>query len=301
MSPNTKITGFSDEAVVLPRPSHPVDPGVFKKLYDLNRECPWLEIESDALIELWNLCDSQEQEDLISDLLKRFELVDSHKLLEYGRLVADKIALEWNLDPEKTRIIAVSDDSDADGSQAFLQSLKNKFAIFDNWSEKCFVNNITTARNNAKDDWTYVLLDDFFGTGRTIERKVKWFINELKNNGKKNVTVKAIAIGGMLDSQKKLTSLGIDYFCPVWLEKGMSGHYKTSNLSTLKTEMLNLEGKLEKYIRGLRLSTFSLGFMKSEALFCVHAYNVPNNVFPIFWWPKLKKNQERKTIFLRLR
>lgn len=290
-----------NEQAILPRAAAQIDPHDFKMLYDLNRACRWLESEYESLIELWNMCDSSGQRNLITDLLKRFVLVDSQKLVEYSRNVADTIVTCWHLSPDKTRIVAVSDTAEADGSQAFLNSLKNKFASFEGWSEKCFINNIGIARKTAKDGWTYILLDDFFGTGKTIERRVRWFLRELRKSGKQNVKVNAVAVGGMRDAQIVLNALGIDYYCPVWLDKGISGHYKGANLTTSVSEMRVLERKLSRRHFGWYLSSYNFGYGRSEALFCVHAFNVPNNVFPVFWWPKERNGKKRKTIFSRLR
>lgn len=292
---------FNGEVEILPRSSAPIDPTDFKQLYDLNRDCTWLESEYEALIELWNSCDSNQQKMLISGLLRRFELVDSQKLVEYGKKIADKIAIEWKLAPNKTRIVAVSDDSEADGSQAFLNSLKNKFAQFNGWSEKCFINNIIEARKAVKDGWTLVLLDDFFGTGNTIHTKLSWFRKSLDDSNLKNVTLKTVAIAGMEAAKTKLDTTGVDYYCPTWLKRGISDFYKGSQLAASKSDMLALEAKLSKRYSGLYLSTFQFGFAKSESLFCFHAYNVPNNVFPVFWWPMFNDNNKRKTILARLR
>ena len=38
---------------------------------------------------------------------------------------------------------------------------------------------------------------------------------------------------------------------------------------------------------------------ESEALFCRKSKNVPNNVFPIFWWKRYADNSDRKTLFIR--
>lgn len=291
----------ADETEFLPRAKAQIDAVEFKKLFDLNRDCEWLESEYEALIELWNLCEFDGQTELIADLLRRFEIVDSYKLNEYGKKVAEKIAVEWGLNPNKTRIVAVSDNSEADGSQFFLQSLKSKFAEYGGWSESCFINDIRIARDKVKRSWTYVLLDDFIGTGKTIDRKVRWFLAELEKAGTMDAIVKVVAIGGMSQSQKTLDELGVDYYCPVWLEKGISDHYESGELSMAIDSMKELETKLGKHYRGWWLSTHKFGFGKSEALFCVHPFNAPNNVFPVFWWPVLRNSVQRKTVLSRLR
>lgn len=283
----------------IPRAPVKMDHDSFVELFSLNVNYPWLQSESEGMIELWNFCDEQEQRQLVSSLIRQFEVVDSNKLKMYGEQVASIISDTWNANPVRTRIVAVSDESHADGSQSFLQSLKNKFSVHDGWSEGCFINDLREAVNVAKDDWTIVLLDDFIGTGRTIKRKVGWFLDELAKDGKHNVSVKAVAIAGMEESKNCLDELEVECFCPVWLRKGISDHFDGDALDYSTKSMQSLENKLGAKFKGMYLPRF--GYGRSEALFCVEAYNVPNNVFPIFWWPVTKDNSARSTIFKRLR
>jgi hypothetical protein len=163
----------------IPRAPELMNHSDFKDLLDLNLECPWIRSESDGLIELWNLCSKAEQRKLVGSLIRQFELVDSSKLKNYGEQIASMILNDWGAKHNKTRVVAVSDKSEADGSQAVLQSLKNKFASFDGWSEKCFINDLREAVNVAQDSWNIILIDDFIGTGKTIRRKVEWYLEEL--------------------------------------------------------------------------------------------------------------------------
>lgn len=290
-----------NEETHLTRAESRIDPDDFTALYDLNRECVWLESEHRPLIELWNMCDSKDQKLLISDLIRRTELVDSQKLIDYGKQIAKTIEIDWSLSPKTTRIVAVSDDAEADGSQAFLNSIKNKFDARNDWSEKYFFNNIGLARDDITNGRTYILLDDFIGTGETIERRVKWFIDQIKKKGNNSVSIKVVAIAAMVQSKVILDKLDIDYYCPVWLKRGISDSYNGRHLNDNIKNMGRLEDKLSKRHSGLFLSQFKFGFDRSEALFCIHGYNVPNNVFPIFWWPKTGGGKWRKTIFSRLR
>ena len=283
----------------IPRATLEIDHNSFYKLLQLNPDCPWLVSESVALVELWNLCESEPQRDLVATLFRRFEIVDSSKLKNLGKIVADKIAGDWAALPNKTRIVAVSDDFEADGSQVFLNSIKNKFSPHDGWSEKNFVNSIAEGRDQAKSGWTIILLDDFIGTGKTIRRKVEWFKDKLEANAKTDVVLKAIAIAGMEQSRGALDGLDVECFCPFWLPKGISGHGSVGERATAKSLMKILEDKLGKYFKGQWLCQF--GYGRSEALFSVEAFNVPNNVFPVFWWPILRNKSPRKTVFSRLR
>ena len=50
----------------------------------------------------------------------------------------------------------------------------------------------------------------------------------------------------------------------------------------------------------LDIGSGNIRYKESESLFNLESYNVPNNVFPIFWWPQLKDNNYHKTLFRRL-
>jgi hypothetical protein len=120
------------------------------------------------------------------------------------------------------------------------------------------------------------------------------------NKGKKNnVIVKAVAIAGMEAASNALHGLNVECYCPVWLKKGISERFDGVELQQYTDNMKELEENLLHKFNGLYLPSF--GYKKSEALFCLEGHNVPNNVFPIFWWPILKDKSRRTTIFNRLR
>ena len=53
--------------------------------------------------------------------------------------------------------------------------------------------------------------------------------------------------------------------------------------------------------RFLNKKRYKFGYEKSESLFVLENSNIPNNVFPVFWWPfNLEGERKRITIFKRL-
>ena len=271
-----------------------MDEGDFKKLFHLCQKREWLERESHALLALWNLCDLLEQQDLICTLLEDYRLINSAELVQIGKQVARHIEETWMLHPRNTRVAAISDDSAADGSQMFLQSIKNKFQ-HDDWKETNFINSLNIVTYRVLHDENIVLVDDFIGTGNTAERKITWLINRLKIREVHGVKIYLVAIAGMDFARPRIADLGIDCYTPNWLKKGISDRFSGQDKSDAIYWMKNLEKKLKCKSR------MSLGFMGSESLYALEAFNVPNNVFPIFWLPTLKNNQKRPTIFKRLK
>ena len=270
------------------------------KLYNLMKERHWLEDESKATYELWNLCSSIEKQNLITELLLRFEFVTSRELNMYCQQIADHITQSWDLTNRGTKIVATSEDKRPDGSQFIIQAIKNNFARELMWSESNFVNSLKTIgqaayqlRNNQK----IILIDDFIGTGKTIIRKIKWLQDKISEKKKKNIRLYIVSLATMQNAVAKIKKLGNDFYSPLILNKGISDHYPDKMVKL--ENMLELESCLASLYDGEPLP--SLGYGKSESLFAIEGVNVPNNVFPIFWWPVLKDFSTRETIFKRIR
>lgn len=286
----------------LKRSSNQIDHTSFKKLMELTLKYNWLVDESEGLTELWNMCDSEDQQLLVESLISRFKVINSTEIKNLGNDVYKHITTNWKVRAENTLIVAISDNWEADGSQLFIQLLKNKFANEDDWSNHNFINSLPIGANKAKKGTTLILLDDFVGTGNTIIRKVNGVRKILTKRGLiDNVTIKVIAIAGMNFAISNLEKLNIEYYIPLWLDKGISDFYKGNDLSIAIDLMKELESKLIHEYRSLKLKKFTFGYERSESLFALEACNVPNNVFPIFWWSLDKEKKKRKTLFRRIR
>ncbi len=198
------------------------------------------------------------------------------------------------------QIVAISDGKCPDGSQFIIQAIKNNFAKEPRWSESNFINSLKTIgqaayqlRNNQK----IILIDDFIGTGKTIIRKIKWLQDKIIEKKKKNIRLYIVSLATMQNAVAKIKKLGHDFYSPLILNKGISDHYPDKMVKL--ENMLELESCLAGRYEGENLP--SLGYGKSESLFAIEGLNVPNNVFPIFWWPVLKDFSTRETIFKRIR
>ena len=283
------------------RASNKLDPATFCRVFRLARERAWLEPKTEAVAELWNLCNSDDERNLVEDLIKRFRCITTAEFDSIGQQTAESICVVWDLSPSGTLIVATSDTADADGSQAFIQSIKNKFVDFGDWTEANFCNGMSPSLDKLGDCKSIVLVDDFIGTGKQISKRVAWYREKLGEGGLGAVVkLYVIAAAGMEISKQALNSLGVAYFCPVWLKKGISDHYSGADLDQALTNMNSLEARLEPTVQKKSLSIYSFGYNKSETLFAIEPFNVPNNVFPIFWWPQVRVLTRRKTLFKRL-
>ncbi len=281
---------------IVNRASGKIDVNDFVTLTKLHKEYKWLSYEPEALFELWCLSDNKDQKDLIEFLIKNFSFVDGQTLNEAGKSIAAQIETNWGLTSESTFLIATCDDKNPDGSQSIIQCLKNKFSM--NWKESNFFNSLPIGANEIPDNSNVILTDDFIGTGDTIERKVKYMRSTIEKRQLTNVTVRTISLAAMEFSKDVLDKLYMEYYSVFWLKKGISEIMEAENRPSAKKSMENLESKLKNKIGSRKLPNF--GYKRSEALFGFEANNVPNNVFPIFWWPFYKGGIQRKTLFRRI-
>jgi len=264
---------------------------------------PWLRRTMDSLLELWNMCDVRGQQDLIRDLFGRFTYLNIDQLEDASKKIVDQVEA-WGFEPGNTYFTVTADPTEdgVDGSAAGLQFMKNKFPPVDGWKESYFYPSIAIAANKVKQNDNLLLFDDFIGSGNTINRKISYVLKTLKKRGIKLNALKVISYAAMEFGVESIrVQSDVEVYCPFLLKKGLTDFESPESLEAKKTLMRDLESKLGKRFKGLRLSGHSLGYGESEALFQIQGYNCPNNLFPIFWWPIFDDGQPRKTIFVRSR
>ncbi len=130
------------------------------------------------------------------------------------------------------------------------------------------------------DDEAIFLLDDYLGSGETIESTLTEIF---KNKKIKKSDLYIISISAQKESLDYIINLGISVYTEHLSEKGISDYYPTPILEK-KTEIM-LE--IEKLIPG---NHFSFGYNSSEAL--ITLMRTPDNTFPIFW-KEYKKNGKK--------
>lgn len=281
---------------IINRASNKIDATDFLKLTQLHMEYDWLTYEPEALFELWCLTDSDEQKDLIEHLIKNFSFIDGRKLMEASKSLSNQIESIWDLKPANTFLVATCGDDKPDGSQGIIQILKNKFSV--NWKEYNFYNSLPKGANEISDKSNIILVDDFIGTGDTIDRKLKYLQSVIEKRTLEGVVVRIISLAAMEFSKDILDNLDVEYYSVHWLKKGINELVEEGQRAAATQLMEQLEKKLQKEYHGKQLPNF--GYKRSEALYALEANNIPNNVFPIFWWPFYKGGVSRKTLFRRI-
>ena len=84
------------------------------------------------------------------------------------------------------------------------------------------------------------------------------------------------------------------------MHKGISGRYRKEELLKRIWSMRYLESQLGSESGETKLKDNSWGYGHAEALYCRQFGNIPNSVFPIFWWNKNIDGSERKSVFTRV-
>ena len=275
--------------------SSPLPEWDFKSVFNLGLQYEWLLNCDDGFMELWNSTgDDINQKKLILYLIHKFLYVDSNRADEFCEKIVHQITDIWGLQARNTTITAACDNSNPDGSQLMVQKLKNRFPF--HWREFDFSNSLPEALyEKIKSNDNLVICDDFIGTGLTIERKTGYALKVIRERGLDNVQLYIVSFAAMLFSRTTITHPL--YSCE-WLLKGISETLTGDNLIVATKIMEKMEGLLKPRIGRQFLPKF--GFERSESLYNYENDNIPNNVFPIFWWKKYKNNKFRVPMFRRI-
>ena len=281
----------------LPRSKYVFEQDDLLRLMDIHRRHPWLTYENPAgLEELWHISgQSAEDKELIEFLIDKFHYVDSNMLREACKSIVHHIEYIWGLLPENTIVSALCDNTEPDGSQYLVQSMKNKFS--EGW--KCSLSNsIVSSVYKVKSGDNLVIIDDFIGTGNTVLRKATWCVKKARELGVADLKIYICSLAAMRNSFQIIEHSAEDIYSVYWLNKGISDEAPIEKLAAYTKSMLTLEDSLSWHEKVKKKYTF--GYKQSESLFSLESINVPNNVFPIFWWKYGKENELRPTVFRRL-
>ncbi|BCK62351.1 hypothetical protein KAM338_00010 [Aeromonas caviae] len=257
-----------------------------------------------AIVELWNLCETKAQRDLINDLLMNFFILDEDKELTACNTIADYIN-NLGLDYRNTLVIAAANSDEIDGSGAGLQKLKDKLIDAESWHSR-LISNIPAGARKVKNNFTIILFDDFIGSGSKLIKKKKWFekivAQECPLVDLNTLSYYIVSFAGMFSGLEYIYEEGkITPFSAFILLKGISDAEKYKSCVPHKISLMKeIESKLSANNKNKKLDEYSLGYNSSETLYFSVNENCPNNVFPVFWWPKDKDGEIRETLLRRV-
>lgn len=277
--------------------NHPLPKSDFQRLFLLALEFEWLNNREESLLELWESTGGDEnQKSLVEYLIHQFLYVDSDMSLMFCKQIVHQITEVWDLKPENTLITAVCENSRPDGSQLIIQKLKNQFPF--GWHEFDFVNSLPEAAYRLQSNDCLVICDDFIGTGDTLSRKIEYTKKVISQKKVENVRIYAVAFAAMHFATAAISGWNCPMFACRMLPKGIS-ETLTGNRRTIATDiMVKMERLLKPHVGNVYLPHF--GYKRSESLFDYEDDNIPNNVFPIFWWKNYTNGNFRKPMFRRV-
>ncbi len=157
-----------------------------------------------------------------------------------------------------------------------------------------------------------MLIDQFIGTGDTMANKARYVDDRAREveqllKIKVELNLYIFSVAAMAFAREQLEAFGATYergkfmYDPdIELAKGISEKFAAEDVPDKIDLMKNLEAQLDRDPALYNMEEFpSLGYGESEALFAIAKENVPNSVFPIFWWRYLNSGNSRKTLFTR--
>ena len=267
------------------------------EIFILYSNQPWLMDRENSFIELFLLCGSIEEKQLVFELLNEFHFLEEKTLDVFLTSIADFIINESGFEENKTQITALTFNEEADSSQKFLDYIK-MYLHKQGWNKFKTVNSFKASIEYFGKGRTQMLfIDEFIGSGKTMLGRLRY----LKEKLKQDVDLKICFIAGIDLAIKKIEDLGYEVFCPLRLPRGISDIYVDDELELKIELMLSLEKKLAQKINEKEFSNYSFGYGKAEALYSLEGQrgNTPNSVFPIFWWPRLLDGKSRNTLLNR--
>jgi hypothetical protein len=244
--------------------------------------------------ELARLCKNQSEFSLLNHILEKVVIVNETQLQLAVDRMADGIKSQLK-DDQKAAIVAMAWDDSPDSSQQLLQRLKVNFY---NWKNIRFFNRVPSyVKPSVMEEFpTFILIDDFTGTGGTVLTRMNYVMKAGKASGFE-LDGRINLLFGINEALTNIKNSYTSLACVYNLPKGLSGHFTGAQLTENIIHMRRLEEELAAEIDGNQLP--SLGYGGAEALFCIRNANAPNSNFPILWWPQGAKLEERLPMFRR--
>lgn len=267
----------------------------FNNYFELLPRQAWLAEKEEQMVSLISSCKNKSQKKLIFELLEDFRYVDYKLFMRYLEDIADYIINDSGFDINKTQIVGMVMDSNPDSSQWILQLLK-PILTKKGWNNVKITTEFHRAvRKLNKEGLTnLILIDEFIGTGQSVNGRLDY----LKDTANQEYVINAIFLAGMENGISNVKDRFNDFRCLIPLKRGITDKYKSPEQEDAIKHMLELEGQLLPVINKKRLTDYSFGFGKAEALYSSYG-NAPNSLFPFFWWPYDIKEQLRNSLLIR--
>jgi len=269
-------------------------------LFDIFNEQPWLMLYERQILSLRSICCDEDEQAIVKTLLQRFNYYDGPKIRTGLNLIALQITHNWALKEDDSVVLATAYDDDPDSSQLILQQIKS-ILVEHGWNAPSMINKFGRVIKKLKDNTNLkniIILDEFSGTGDTIETRTDYLNKELKSQiPGRNFDIYVALICGMEKAEAKIDKLGVKYFLSRTLKAGITGYENEKCNDDLINYVKNIESRFLQKVNNHSIP--SLGYGEAEALYYAENSNIPNSVFPIFWWKYLADGTQFDRIFTR--
>ena len=261
---------------------------------DLCMRNPWLHSKSSQLEETIVQIVSKVPgaDKLFKTLINRFCFVSKAESDNKVKMLVSQIEEHWKAPKETTVIMAVCKmgNSHGDGSQSLLNDLKRDMH---EWKEDRFFSHFDIENERIKKGYNVILIDDFVGSGETIGKRIEALDGIIAANARLYV----VGLGATKVSRQYLNKNypHVSFFSPDYVKRGFDPKASPKK----KDIMLKMEDLLSPKYKNYKLPDFSLGYNHSCAVYYNEDYRIPNNVFPVFWWGKLKTEDRFNSLFIR--
>lgn len=273
---------------------------VFKIMFALVTKQPWLGEKSDILEHLlYEDCNNQEGRELLIDLINRFEFLDHDRYQSFMEKVALEVINDPTLFEQSTLISAMSIGHNADSGQAIIYSLKVLLQKI-KWSKHLLINDAMQALKTFKRNVQLrdiILVDEFVGSGKTVIERVDTINRQFKEANITDYSIQVKVLAATEKGIEKIQNHGIKISSQIKIKRGISDHYQDEELKKRIELMIQMEKILSEEYNGRERP--ELGYGKAEALYYRQDTNLPNSVFPIFWWAEYSDKKPRDTLLFR--
>lgn len=256
-----------------------------------------VEATDEAVLELIRFCETENEKKLLDSMMSDFSknILNDVEANKYMMQMARQIG-HMNYPKDTTAIVAMGFDTEVDGSQEVLNQLKVPLAV-NKVAYKCTGTRFEFIQRLHKQGVRhFVVVDDFIGSGKTAKSRFKKFLTW----GYKDSTIDFFFLAGMNKAMTFCKNYGIPAHCALTMRKALSGHYEREELLWRIRAMRSLESKLAPKVGDTLLKDNNFGYNHAEALYCRKFGNIPNSVFPIFWWKEYKDGTPRTPLFIRV-
>lgn len=273
----------------------------FSIIFQLQKKQPWLSEKHDEVLELlFTDCKTDEQRQLILELLDRFIFLKESDYNQSLHDLADEITTNPSFESKTTQLVSLTADNYSDSGQSILYALKPRLEKRE-WREHLAINRFGSSYkefHRAHDKHKNIIfVDEYIGSGQTVFSRYKELKRVYEEKGVNDITVKVFVIAASTVGLEFLKQHNIETFFLHEIKKGISDHSDDNNRNHYLDLMSKLEDTLSQRYNDSDLPR--MGYGGTESLYGREEGNTPNSVFPIFWWPFYVDDKKRKTILTR--